>query len=269
MKKKRSDVISCDELKRLIKYDGETGKFTWLVDSTKRNGYSAGDNASFVEKSGYSVVCVKGKTYQAHRIAWLYCYGYWPENYIDHINRVKDDNRISNLREVSPSCNVRNCKVKTTNKTGVTGANYNPKTKSYTATIRDQSGRQTSFCGLKTLREAAMARYLGELAFGYPDCDKNSSAKLFVDNNPESTADNLVEFKGGHRYSVGSDFTRLWIISRIYPVICIVGSAENDIATTKSNNEIIEISSKDKCYVRASSLKDFTKQCSAAMIGYV
>lgn len=52
----------------------------------------------------------KGPIYQAyaHRFAWYYHYGSLPTYTIDHINRVRDDNRIDNLRDVTLSKNMRN-----------------------------------------------------------------------------------------------------------------------------------------------------------------
>lgn len=44
---------------------------------------------------------VDGKTYKAHRLAWLYVHGVWPTYGINHINTIKTDNRISNLEDIS------------------------------------------------------------------------------------------------------------------------------------------------------------------------
>jgi hypothetical protein len=79
-----------------IEYNPETGLFS-------RNGKPAGT----MTKAGYIHIRLDYKIYQAHRLAWYMCYGKWPR-YIDHINRVKDDNRLSNLREITPWENKAN-----------------------------------------------------------------------------------------------------------------------------------------------------------------
>lgn len=53
------------------------------------------------DKAGYSVVKVQGKTLKYHRVVWFLCKGFWPEGWLDHIDRNKSNNRIENLREVS------------------------------------------------------------------------------------------------------------------------------------------------------------------------
>ena len=48
-------------------------------------------------------------------------YGYLPEDEIDHINHVRADNRICNLRLVCHSDNQKNRKLNKNNSTGVSG----------------------------------------------------------------------------------------------------------------------------------------------------
>lgn len=60
------------------------------------------------DSHGYRIVMVGGKEYRAHRMAWFLTHGKWPEGDIDHINRVRDDNRLVNIRDVTRSENLRN-----------------------------------------------------------------------------------------------------------------------------------------------------------------
>ena len=93
-------------LKQLFSYNPETGLFTRLVSASF--GTYAGDIAGHLDKEGYVQICVDYKLCRAHRLAWLYMTGNWPTKQIDHINRIKNDNRFSNLRDVSNKENSLN-----------------------------------------------------------------------------------------------------------------------------------------------------------------
>jgi hypothetical protein len=99
-------MISQNELKQLFDYNSETGVFTWLKDnySKKLIGVKSGS----LHKDGYIRIIINRKSYLAHRLAWLYVYGEWPKNQIDHINGIRSDNIINNLRDVTSSENNLN-----------------------------------------------------------------------------------------------------------------------------------------------------------------
>lgn len=108
-----------ERLKELFHYCLDTGVFTRLVTVNKRA--KAGDVAGAVMQKGYLFIGVDMGRYLAHRLAWVYVHGYWPEHEIDHINHQPGDNRICNLREVSHHCNSKNQKMKRSNKSGISG----------------------------------------------------------------------------------------------------------------------------------------------------
>jgi hypothetical protein len=87
-------------IRATLAYDPETGWLTW-----KTNGQRA-DNG--ISDAGYRLVYVNRKGLRAHRVAFLLTVGRWPTEHIDHINRNREDNRWSNLREVTASENARN-----------------------------------------------------------------------------------------------------------------------------------------------------------------
>ena len=109
-------MISFEEASLLLNYNPETGVLTWKVNRGSK--FKAGDIAGHTSTSGYIDVCVKGRLYGAHRLAWLLSYGEFPkfpEEELDHINRIRHDNRLSNLRKVSKSENNKN-KINSVNK---------------------------------------------------------------------------------------------------------------------------------------------------------
>lgn len=98
------DFITADELREKLVYIPETGEFFRNWKTPNRNTGSLGCKTS----RGYLEIGVSGTRYLAHRLAWLYVHGTWPVEFIDHINRVKTDNRIANLRDVSHYENMQN-----------------------------------------------------------------------------------------------------------------------------------------------------------------
>lgn len=98
-----------NELKSLFSYDEETGLFTRLISKNGKD--KVGDIAGTVSKSmGYRIISIMNKKYQAHRLVYLYVYGYLPDKQIDHINGIRHDNRLKNLREADFSENAQNRK---------------------------------------------------------------------------------------------------------------------------------------------------------------
>lgn len=100
-------VVKLEELRQRLHYSPETGLFTWL--ESKSNVAPAGSRAGCINKvSGYRQIRFNRQTFREHRLAWFWYYGEWPKDQIDHINRVKTDNRLCNLREATTSENNQN-----------------------------------------------------------------------------------------------------------------------------------------------------------------
>ena len=92
---------------------------------SRNNRTPKGGIAGFFSKStGYWTIGYRGKTWKAHRLIFFYHHGFMPENQVDHIDGNRVNNHPENLREVSASCNSRNCKVFSTNQSGVTGVSW-------------------------------------------------------------------------------------------------------------------------------------------------
>lgn len=101
-----------------LRYNAETGHFTRLVSN---QGARAGSIAGAVGERGYIRIRVDGRLYYAHRLAWLYVHGEWPNEDIDHINCNPTDNRISNLRLCTRPQNGANRTANKNNALGIKG----------------------------------------------------------------------------------------------------------------------------------------------------
>lgn len=115
-------MITVERVRELLIYDSETGVFRWKVASTRvKIGDVAGSDGD-----GYRVIRIDQRNYKAHRLAWLYVHGEWPAKDIDHINGVRSDNRIANLRDVSRSVNIQNLRrARSDNSSGLLGVSRN------------------------------------------------------------------------------------------------------------------------------------------------
>lgn len=125
--------MNIDTLNSLFKYDPETGNIYWIA---KGKGKIKKKPAGTVLYSGYIGICVGPQRIQAHRIAWALHNQSWPKDQIDHINGIKTDNRIVNLREATNAQNGKNLKISKANKSGTKGVCYENYTQKWKAYIR-------------------------------------------------------------------------------------------------------------------------------------
>jgi len=164
-------------LKELLEYNPKTGIFTWLKPKQKvRKCLIAG---GICKKTGYRHVGVDGKPYPASRLAWFYMEGYWPENLIDHENRIRDDNRWINLRHVSRVCNVINCGISKRNKSGVIGVSWNKNTNKWESQIQ-VSGKKIHLGHFVEKVDAVKVRWKAEKEYKFPNCNTTSTAFLYL-----------------------------------------------------------------------------------------
>lgn len=171
------------EISKLLKYDPETGKLFWLPRTADMfhasafragiparlkcwNARFAGKEASSLFPTGYKVLSIYGKRYSAHRIVWLMHYGTWPSSNLDHINGIRIDNLISNLREVSCAENSKNHRPHKTNTSGVMGVVWHKRDKRWQAGIM-VSGKTIHLGQFAEKDDAISARKQAEKDYGF------------------------------------------------------------------------------------------------------
>lgn len=113
-------TITQAELKERLSYNENTGVFTW-IKTPPCNSMYLGEKAGSKHIDGYWHISIDGTHYLAHRLAWLYVHGSFPNEFIDHKNGIRNDNRMCNLREASRLQNNSNRKLNKNNKTGFKG----------------------------------------------------------------------------------------------------------------------------------------------------
>lgn len=160
-------MLTAEEARRLFYYNPDTGSLTWKV--TKGSVALAGQSPKSLGAHGYPRVFVNGKHYRQHRVIWLIVTGKWPEQYIDHINGERSDNRWCNLRAATQSENMHNSRKPVTNTSGRKGAFWSKASQKWMSQIK-VNGRMVYLGLFASVDEAgdayanAARRYYGEYA---------------------------------------------------------------------------------------------------------
>lgn len=157
-------MITQSRLKKVLEYDSESGVFTWKVSHARiRAGKVAGTTH---KTTGYIRIRIDQISHLAHRLAFLYMKGDFPDNYTDHINGITHDNRWRNLRPVTSAENSRNMAKYKTNTSGITGVSWEKKAGKWRSEIYFD-GQQQFLGYFDHLFEAAAARRSAELKHDY------------------------------------------------------------------------------------------------------
>ena len=166
-------------LKEVLDYNPDTGFFKWKINKSK---CSPKNKIAGSYNGGYIQISIDKIPNYAHRLVWLYIYGYFPKNEIDHINKVKNDNRFKNLREVSRSCNMKNCNLSKRTTTGITGVYWNKQNNKWQAGIRAKC-KQRHLGFYKNKIDAVKARWRAEKKYNFTKYNLASTAYNYLKNN--------------------------------------------------------------------------------------
>ena len=159
-------MISQEALKEHINYNTMTGAFVW-IKKTHRSSIKTGAIAGYIDNTvGYRRITILGTKYLAHRLAWLYLHGSFPPFEIDHINHIKDDNRICNLRAVSRQGNCKNMSIRCDNTSDTSGVSLDKRSGRWVAYIHvDNKRKQIGY--YDDFDSAVKARRMAEIKHGY------------------------------------------------------------------------------------------------------
>jgi hypothetical protein len=147
--KKRSQLTRA-RLRELLHYDEQTGEFRWW-----KHG---GDEVCLGDVAGFVRICVLGRTYRAHQLAWLYVKGRWGRPMIDHRDGDPTNNRWSNLRRATASQNGANRGRPRDNSSGYKGVSQSRRSGRWEAYITKK--RRRMHLGTFDTPEAAHAAYV-------------------------------------------------------------------------------------------------------------
>ena len=172
-------MLTQKRVKELFDYNEETG-----ILIRKTGFYKAKKGDIFIKSyssHGYAECSIDGESYLIHRIIWLWCNGYLPEGFVDHIDRNKLNNKLINLREASRVCNAQNSGNPKNNKSGVKGIYWCNTSSRWKAQI-GINNRLKHIITSDNFDEAVCARLAVEQCIGWNNCDSNSPALNYVNN---------------------------------------------------------------------------------------
>ncbi len=174
--------ITYERVRELFKYNPNTGVVRWIKKSHPKSTISIGNIAGTNHYSGYRIIKIDRKIYQLHRIIWLFVYGYFPEEMIDHRDRNRSNNRLYNLREATNQCNQRNSKVSALNKSGIKGVCWDKGSDKWHSYIKI-NGKNDNLGYTINFNNAVKARWEAEIKYDWSDCNTTSSAYLYLKEN--------------------------------------------------------------------------------------
>lgn len=173
----RRNYIPTDHLRARIGYNPDTGMLTWRIREVTpsensriinswNTRYAGKPALQYSDHLGYRRGSLEGVMLLAHRTAWAIYFGRWPVELIDHINGDPSDNRIANLREVSPRGNCQNQCVRAKSSTGIIGVGRHSTSNKFVAQIGNNGS--VEYLGIyANIDDAITARRIAERKYGF------------------------------------------------------------------------------------------------------
>jgi len=152
-------TITQARLKSVLRYDPETGEFTWIAKVSNLSRAKIGSRAGSDRAGPYRILKIDKKNYLEHRMVWLYVFGIFPQGDIDHKNLNKKDNRLSNLRLASDSQNRQNTGISKRNTSGVKGVTWCVQKRRWRAMIKLHDDKWQTHLGYFKNKDDAKAAY--------------------------------------------------------------------------------------------------------------
>jgi hypothetical protein len=175
-------MLTQKEIRHMFSYNRHTGILRWKNPLPNSHNIKIGDEAGYINSEGYRKVMIDGRYYPASHIIWCGEHGYWSENIIDHKDRIRDNNRIKNLREVSRQCNNRNTCIAKNNTSGIKGVTFHKASSKWLAQII--VNKKMGYLGVyPDFDDAVCARLAAEQCLNWHGCDTDSSAFSYVRDN--------------------------------------------------------------------------------------
>jgi hypothetical protein len=177
-------------LRKLLRYDPISGDLFWLPRDTScgyeqkhcdtfNKQFSGKKALHAINAQGYRHGAIFNKFYRAHRVVWSLFYQSLPPDEIDHINGIRHDNRICNLRTSCRSSNMKNCGIRADNKSGNVGVFWDKQRCLWRAEIKS-FGKSKYIGRFKSIHAAIAARNAAELELGFHEGhgEKRNYSKL-------------------------------------------------------------------------------------------
>lgn len=171
--------VTPEFLKEVLEYDPLFGNLTWRP--RPRSMFSSSGSFKTWNKrfAGSAALCcdtpqgylhgrILGMGFLAHRVAWAIHTGQWPENEIDHLNGDRKDNSILNLREVLPSENRKNTRLRSDNTSGACGVYWDKDLQKWRAAI-GLSGKSIHIGVYQNKDDAISARLKFQASFEFSE----------------------------------------------------------------------------------------------------
>ena len=162
----KKEQLTQELIGKALSYDPVTGYLIWKTNLYSKRAIPNKRAGSLVKSTGYRNISLFGRTYLEHQLIWFICNGAWPSGQIDHINQIRDDNRIVNLRDVSKADNARNRSRNPNSKLGEHGIWYNMRTRKYVAEIT-LNGKKVYQKSFDDVEQAITERRAKSLELGF------------------------------------------------------------------------------------------------------